>query len=117
MAAVFDFNGSGRFGRERNLYQGGWSTVQNKESGGGGGVKITPARSLLQNSVRPRTECLIGAVKLQLSITCQMCHSDISLSRGESGRYRALIVKLLGSIQSKVPESALAIQTQFMVSF
>ena len=55
MAAVFDFNGSGRFGRERNLYQGGWSTVQNKESGGGGGVKITPARSLLQNSVRPRT--------------------------------------------------------------
>ena len=44
-------------------------------------------------------------------------HSDISLSWGESGRYRAVIVKLLGSIQSKVPESALAIQTQFMVSF
>ena len=88
MAAVFDFNGSGRFGRERNLYQGGWSTVQNKESGGGGGVKITPARSLLQNSVRPRTECLIGAVKLQLSITCQMCHLSVILTFRSRGGNR-----------------------------
>ena len=41
MAAIFNFNGSGRLARERNLYQGGQSTVKNKERGRGGGVKIT----------------------------------------------------------------------------
>ena len=41
MAAIFDFNGSGRLARERNLYQEGQSTVKNKERGRGGVVKIT----------------------------------------------------------------------------
>ena len=35
MAAIFDFNGSGRLGRERSLYQGAVDS-QNKESGGVG---------------------------------------------------------------------------------
>ena len=39
MAAIFDFNGSVRLGRERNLYQGAVEWV------GGGGVKITPVQS------------------------------------------------------------------------
>ena len=34
---IFDFNGSGRLGRERNLYPGGGGLmVKNKERGGGG---------------------------------------------------------------------------------
>lgn len=44
--------------------------------GGGGGVKITPAQKvivILQNSVCPLADFLIGEVKLQLSITSQMC--------------------------------------------
>ena len=36
---------------------------------------------ILQNSVRPRTEFLMAAVKLQLSIKTQMCHLDILLLR------------------------------------
>ena len=37
MAAIIDFNGSGRLGREINLYQGGggWSKIR---GGGGGGI-------------------------------------------------------------------------------
>ena len=68
MAAVFDFNGSGRFGRERNLYQGGWSTVQNKESGGGGGVKMTPARQKSFAKLRSPTN---SVWLVQLSSSCQ----------------------------------------------
>ena len=41
---------------------------------------------ILQNSVRPGTEFLIGAVKLQLSITSQMCHLDSFLLR-ENAKY------------------------------
>ena len=44
MAAIFDFNGSGRLGEEK-VFPRGWSTVKNKERGGSRGVKITPARS------------------------------------------------------------------------
>ena len=36
---------------------------------------------IFQNSVRPRTEFQIDAVKLQLSIINQMCHLDILLLR------------------------------------
>ena len=35
---------------------------------------------ILQNFVRPRTEFLIGAVKLQQSITRQMCHLNVILT-------------------------------------
>ena len=58
----------------------GWSMVKHEErgggGGGGGGVKITPAQKvivILQNSVCPLADFLIGEVKLQLSITSQMC--------------------------------------------
>ena len=44
MAAIFDFNGSVRLGRERNLYQGAVDG-QKEGVGWGGGVKITPAQS------------------------------------------------------------------------
>ena len=44
IAAIFNYNGSGRLGGERNFHKKGWSTVNNKERGRGGGVKITPAR-------------------------------------------------------------------------
>ena len=37
MTAFFYFNGSGSLGRERNLYQGGGATVNNRESGEGEG--------------------------------------------------------------------------------
>lgn len=52
--------------------------VKHEERGGGegGGVKITPAQKVivfLQNSVCPLADFLIGEVKLQLSITSQMC--------------------------------------------
>ena len=38
MAAIIDFNGSGRLGREINLYQGGggWSKIRGGRGGGGG---------------------------------------------------------------------------------
>lgn len=42
MVAIFDFNGIGRLRRVRNLYQGGQSTVKNKERGEGGGVLALP---------------------------------------------------------------------------
>ena len=41
MAAIIDFNGSGRLGREINLYQGGggWSKIRGgRGEGGGGGI-------------------------------------------------------------------------------
>ena len=64
MAAIFDFNGRKKF------VPRGRSTIKYKEKGRGGEVKIMPARSIviLENSVRPRMEFLIGAVKLQLSV-------------------------------------------------
>ena len=48
---------------------------------GVGGVKITPAEVIviLQNSVRPLTEFLMAAVKLQLSTKSHMCYLDILL--------------------------------------
>ena len=73
MAALFDFNDSGRLGRERNLYQGGGqrSMVNNKERDVGRGVEIIHVTDhcYFANSVRPRTEFLIGTVKLQTSTT------------------------------------------------
>ena len=43
MAAIFDFNGSGRLGRERSLYQGVVDSQKYVERWGGR-VKITPVR-------------------------------------------------------------------------
>ena len=41
MAAIFDFNGSGRLGERKKFVLWGRSTVKNKKKkGGGGGVKI-----------------------------------------------------------------------------
>ena len=79
IATIFGFNGSGRLGGERNIHQGGGR--RSMIGRGVGGVKITPAEVIviLQNSVRPRTEFLMAAVKFQLSIKSQMCHLDILL--------------------------------------
>lgn len=76
MAAIFDFNGNGKLGRKRNLYQGGGRRSNMRRGVGVGGVKIMPAQKvivILQNSVCPLADFLIGEVKLQLSITSQMC--------------------------------------------
>ena len=43
MAAIFDFNGSGRLRRGKICTKG--AVDKNRERGGGRGVKITPARS------------------------------------------------------------------------
>ena len=53
MAAIFDFNGNGRLGRERNLYQGGCRRSKVRR-GVGVGEDKTPglqANMLLCNSV------------------------------------------------------------------
>ena len=53
MAAIFDFNGNGRLGRERNLYQGGCRRSKVRR-GVGVGENKTPAlqaNMLLCNSV------------------------------------------------------------------
>ena len=49
-------------------------------------------KSLLfsQKSVRPRTEFLIGAVRLQLSITSQMCHLSVILTFHSCWRKRKM---------------------------
>ena len=44
MAAIFDFNGSGRLGRERSLYQGVVDSQKCNVERWGGRVKITPVR-------------------------------------------------------------------------
>ena len=41
MAAIFDFNGSERLGREKNLFQGGGPRSKIKERGRGRGAQIT----------------------------------------------------------------------------
>ena len=41
MAAIFDFNGSERLGREKNLFQGGGRRAKIKERGRGRGAQIT----------------------------------------------------------------------------
>ena len=81
MTTIFDFYCRGRLGREKFIPRG-WSTVKNRERGGGGGEDYVYLKSLLfsQKSVRPRTEFLIGAVRLQLSITSQMCHLNVILT-------------------------------------
>ena len=67
---------------EKKFIPRGWSTVKNRERGGGGGGEdYVYLKSLFsQKSVRPRTEFLIGAVRLQLSITSQMCHLSVILT-------------------------------------
>ena len=53
MAAIFDFNGSGRLGRVKFILRGR-STVKNKERGGGRGVEITStSRSPYAKSLTP----------------------------------------------------------------
>ena len=46
-------------------------------------LRLSEVIVILQNSVRPRTEFLMSAVKLQLSIKSQMYHLDILLLRGK----------------------------------
>ena len=84
MATIFDFNGSRRLRRERNLYQGGGCQSKIRR-----GVEVEKWKLyllevivILQNSLCPQTEFLICAVKLQLSITSHVSfehHSDIFL--------------------------------------
>ena len=89
MAAIFEINGSGRLWKERNLYQGdGRRSKIRRGEGVGVGVGVGERRIrlpevivFLRNSVRPRKEFLISAVKLQLSIASQMCPLDSLLLR------------------------------------
>ena len=55
--------------------------VKNKESGGVGGVKITPSLGYcyFAKLCWPTTRVPDWCFKLQLSITSQMCHLDIVL--------------------------------------
>ena len=71
MAALFDFNDSGRLGRERNLYQGGGQRSIIRRGMWVGELEIIHVTDhcYFANSVRPRTEFLIGTVKLQTSTT------------------------------------------------
>ena len=82
MAAIFDFNGSWRPARERNWCQRGGRRSKIRRGLGVGKwrLRLLEVIVILQNSVRPRTEFLIGAVKLQLSITSQMCHLNVILT-------------------------------------
>ena len=58
----------------------------------GEGEDYVYLKSLLfsQKSVRPRTEFLIGAVRLQLSITSQMCHLSVILTFRSCWRKRKM---------------------------
>lgn len=58
----------------------------------GEGEDYVYLKSLLfsQKSVRPRTEFLMSAVKLQLSIKSQMYHLDILLLRGKYEGWQTL---------------------------
>ena len=84
MAAIFDFNGRGRLGREWNLYQGGGRRSRIRRGLGEWKLRLPEVIVVLRNSVPRRKEFLIGAVKLQLSITSQICHLDILLLRGNA---------------------------------
>ena len=54
MAAIFDFNGSGRLGERKKFVLWGRSTVKNKKKkGGGGGVKILAPPPLPSPTVYP----------------------------------------------------------------
>ena len=84
MAAIFDFNGRGRLGREWNLYQRGGRRSRIRRGLGEWKLRLPEVIVVLRNSVPRRKEFLIGAVKLQLSITSQICHLDILLLRGNA---------------------------------
>ena len=92
MATIFDFNGSGRLGRERNFHQGGGrrSIIGRGVGEGELRLRLSEVIVILQNSVRPRTEFLMSAVKLQLSIKSQMYHLDILLLRGKYEGWQTL---------------------------
>ena len=85
---------------EKNLYREGGRQSKIGRGVGGGGEDYVCLKSLLfsQKSVRPRTEFLIGAVRLQLSITSQMCNLSVILTFHSCWRKRkmqTLIVNLL----------------------
>ena len=48
IAAIFYFYSSGRLGREKNLYQGGWMSVKGRERGGrgDGSSRLSPSPTL-----------------------------------------------------------------------
>ena len=61
MAAILDFNGRGRLGRETNFYRGRRSTVKNEERGGGRGVTITSAEVISPLPAPPPTPYTLTA--------------------------------------------------------
>ena len=77
---------------EKNLYREGGRQSKIGRGVGGGGEDYVCLKSLLfsQKSVRPRTEFLIGAVRLQLSITSQMCYLSVILTVRSSWRKRKM---------------------------
>ena len=104
MAVIIEFYGSGRLGSERNLCKGGGrrSKIKRRVGLGEWRLRLPDVIVILQNSVRPWAQFLIGAVKFQLSITSQMCHLSVVLtfhSYWRTERWRTLIVKLLVSIR------------------
>ena len=76
MAIIFDFNGSGRLERERNLFPGGGRRSKIRRVGVSKWRLRLPEVILIlkKNYFCPRTEFLIGAVKLQLSVISKMRH-------------------------------------------
>ena len=94
MAAIFYFNDSGRLGIERNLYQEGVNG-QNKERGGGEWrLRLPGVIVILQNSVRPQTEFLIGAVKLQPNPKPNVSFGHFALG-GKRERWQTMLMKKL----------------------
>ena len=77
---------------EKYLYREGGRQSKIGRGVGGGGEDYVYLKSLLfsQKSVRPRTEFLIGAVRLQLSITSQMCHLSVILTFRSCWRKRKM---------------------------
>ena len=69
MAAIIDFDGSGRLGREINLYQGGDRRSKLRRGVGVGGVKIT--REFITLARTNKTPAL-QASKVELSRTVNL---------------------------------------------
>lgn len=78
MAATFDFHGSGRLRRERNLHQG--TTVKNEEKGRGRGVNIYYLNVYEHSKVEPKRAtilliqpyCYASEIVLKMRIHCLM---------------------------------------------
>ena len=96
MAAIFYFNDSERLGIEKNLYQEGGQRSNMWRGVGVGTEDYACLRSLnmfiLPNSVRPRTEFLIGTIKLQPNPKPNVSFGHFALG-GKRERWQTLLMK------------------------